>query len=164
MLGARAASIDRDAAGRSTLALEGTNGARTTIQCRVVIAATGLGGSFAARELGGEIVTTGSRIGASTVLDEDARVSWQDHAVNMAAGVHGYVGAVRLEDGRWNLAAALDAHAVALSKGVGPVVATILGSGRWPVPPEVDGAVLARHAAAVAPAATPGCRRPVRGR
>ena len=36
-----------NAVGRSTLALEGTRGSHTTVQCRVVIAAVGLGGSFA---------------------------------------------------------------------------------------------------------------------
>ena len=141
MLGTRATLIGRDPAGLSTLALEDPRGMHTTVQCRVVIAAVGLGGSFASRELEGEIVAGGSRIGASTVLDETARVPWQEHAVNMTVGAHGYVGAVRLEDGRWNLAAALDADAVTRAKGLGPVVRGILGTGRWPVPVEVDGAI-----------------------
>src|SRR5687767_14838305 len=125
MLGTRATLVGRNA-GLSTVALEAPHDAHTTVQCRVVIVATGLGSPFALRELGGELVTAGSRLGASTVLASDARVPWLDHTVNMTVGANGYMGAVRLEDGRWNLAAALDAYAVARAKGVGPVVRGVL--------------------------------------
>jgi flavin-dependent dehydrogenase len=110
------------------------------LQCRVVIAATGLGSSFALRELGGEAVSAGSRIGASAVLAEGARVPWRDHTVNMTVGGNGYVGAVRLEDGRWNLAAALDAGAVARAKSVGPVVRDVLAGALRVLPPGIDDA------------------------
>lgn len=140
LLGTRAALIGRDPAGFSTLALEGPRG-ESSVRCRVVIAATGLGASFASRHLGGEIVAKRSRIGASATLDEDAGAPWQEKAVNMTVGPRGYVGAVRLEDGRWNLAAALDANAVARAKGVGPVVRDILRAGGGAVPAELDHAV-----------------------
>ena len=140
MLGTRATLIGRDATGLSTVGLD-QDGAHTTVQCRIVIAATGLGSPFGLSELGGEVVLAGSRIGASTVVAADARVPWRDHAVNMTVGSQGYVGAVRLEDGRWNLAAALDADAVARAKGVGAVVRDVLASGAWPVPAGLGGAV-----------------------
>jgi flavin-dependent dehydrogenase len=138
MLGTRAALVGRDAAGLSTVVLEEPRGVHSTVRCRVVIAATGLCAPFTLRALGGEVVVPASRIGASTVLDQDARVPWRENTVNMTVGACGYVGAVRLEDGRWNLAAALDAGAVARAKGVGPVVCDVLGSGRWPVPAGVS--------------------------
>lgn len=137
MLGSRAMLVGRDA-GLSTVALEAPHGAHTTVQCRVVIVATGLGSPFALRELGGELVTAGARLGASTVLASDARVPWLDHTVNMTVGADGYMGAVRLEDGRWNLAAALDAHAVARAKGVGPVVRDVLACIPAPLPAGID--------------------------
>jgi len=140
-LGTRAALMGRDLAGLSTLSLEGPGTGHTSVRCRVVIAATGLGGSFASRDLGGEIVAIRSRIGASAMLDEDAAALWRENAVNMTVGPHGYVGAVRLEDGRWNLAAALDADAIARAKGVGPVVRDILHASGCPVPAELDSAV-----------------------
>jgi flavin-dependent dehydrogenase len=124
-MGTRAMLLGRHK-GLSTVSLEEPHGARATVQCRVVIAATGLASPFALRELGGEVVTAGSRIGASAVLPEDAHVPWADHTVNMAVGADGYVGAVRLENGCWNLAAALDSRAVARARGVGPVVRDVL--------------------------------------
>jgi flavin-dependent dehydrogenase len=124
-MGTRAMMLGRHK-GLSTVSLEEPHGARATVQCRVVIAATGLASPFALRELGGEVVTAGSRIGASAELPEDAHVPWADHTVNMAVGADGYVGAVRLENGCWNLAAALDSRAVARARGVGPVVRDVL--------------------------------------
>ena len=138
-LGTRATFLGRHN-GLSTVALEAPDGAQATVQCRVVIVATGLGSPFALRELGGEVVAASSRIGASAMLPADARVPWADHTVNMAVGAHGYVGAVRLENGCWNLAAALDSHAVARARGVGPVVRDVLASTVPQVPGAIDGA------------------------
>jgi flavin-dependent dehydrogenase len=99
-----------------------------------VIAAAGLAARFAGRELGGERVSSGSRIGGSAVLEAGAATPWTDHAINIAIGAEGYVGAVRLEDGRWNLAAAVDIAASRRRRGIGPVVAAILESAGWSVP------------------------------
>lgn len=116
-----------------TLLLEAAVGSQaTSITCRVVIAAAGLGSGFALRELGGERISARSRVGAHTVLDDRTVARWSDRAINMAIGAHGYVGAVRLEDGRWNLAAALDVDAVKHGRGIAPVVEAILASVGWP--------------------------------
>jgi menaquinone-9 beta-reductase len=129
-----------DAAGLPRLVLaQAEGGRRTAVTCRVVIAATGLASGFAGRELGGECIRPTSRIGAHAVLDAHATTSWTDHAINMAIGAGGYVGAVRLEDGRWNLAAALDACAVKRQRGIAPLVSTILAGVGWSLPTGGDG-------------------------
>lgn len=58
----------------------------------------------------------------------------------MAIGPDGYVGAVRLEDGRWNLAAAVDVDAVKRGRGIAPVVEAILASVGWPLSGAANGA------------------------
>ena len=138
LLGARAATMERRAAGLFTIALEESRGSHIVVRCRVVVAATGLGSRFALRHLEGETVAAGSRIGASAVLDPAVHTPWHDTAVNMTVGTHGYVGAVRIEGGRWNLAAALDAGAVARARAIGPVVREILGSAGWAAPATFD--------------------------
>ena len=138
-MGTRATLLGRHK-GLSTVVLVEPHGSQATVQCRVVITATGLGSPFALRELGGEVVTPDSRIGASAVLPEDARVPWADHTVNMTVGADGYVGAVRLENGCWNVAAALDSRAVARAKGVGRVVRDVLAGTLEEVPDAIDAA------------------------
>lgn len=128
-----------DREGLPTVFLEkADSGPSTTITCRVVIAATGLAAGFAVRELGGERISSRSRVGAHTVLADQFVASWSDRAINMAIGPGGYVGAVRLEDGRWNLAAAIDVGAVKRGRGVAPVVASILASVNWPIAGAAD--------------------------
>lgn len=123
----------------ATLHLEAADGRHTTtIVCRVVIAAAGLGSGFAVRELGGERVSSYSRVGAHAVLADRLVAPWSDRAINMAIGPGGYVGAVRLADGRWNLAAAVDVGAVKRGSGVGAVVASILASVNWPIAGAAD--------------------------
>ena len=136
-MGTRATLLGRHR-GLSTVTLEAPHAAQTIVRCRVVILATGLGSSFALRELGGEVVTARSRIGVGAVLPADVQVPWDDHTVNMTVGAEGYVGAVRLEDGGWNVAAALDTRAVACARGVGPVVRNVLAGARLDVPGAID--------------------------
>lgn len=104
------------------------------VRARVVVAADGLGGAFAADRLGGERVRRGSRIGASAVLSGSAQLDWRDETITMTIGRGGYVGAVRIEDGRWNVAAALDADAVRRHGGVGGVACAVLEEAGQPVP------------------------------
>jgi 2-polyprenyl-6-methoxyphenol hydroxylase-like FAD-dependent oxidoreductase len=52
----------------------------------------------------------------------------------MACGRDGYVGLVRLEDGRLNLATALDASAVRAAGGPGATATGVLAEVGWPVP------------------------------
>src|SRR5205823_4250104 len=56
----------------------------------------------------------------------------------MACGEGGYVGLVRLEDGRLDVAAALDAWLVRRRGGLGSAVAAILASVGWPEIPELS--------------------------
>jgi flavin-dependent dehydrogenase len=126
--GVRAALVGRDPAGHWTVALRGADDAERLVHARVVVDAAGLGSGLSHRWLRGESVRAGARIGASATLPASTRVPWTESAVNMTVARHGYVGAVRLEDGRWNLAAALDAVAVARQRGLAPVVRDILAS------------------------------------
>ena len=74
---------------------------------RVVIVATGLGSPPLGN--GSPLKThvrAGSRIGAGCVVDNAPRF-YHERTIFMAVGRDGYVGAVRIEDGRLNIAAAL---------------------------------------------------------
>jgi menaquinone-9 beta-reductase len=137
MLGARASAMERTAPGLYTVTLD-DQGSHVPVRCRVVVLATGLGSRFALRGLTGESVIAGSRIGASAMMAPAAWTPWHDDAVNMTVGTHGYVGAARMEDGRWNLAAALDADAVGRARAIGPVVRKILQSAGLCAPMEFD--------------------------
>jgi flavin-dependent dehydrogenase len=140
-LGARAAQICRDAQGYSTVDLEDRSGARVAARSRVVIVASGLGSPLALRHLGGESVRDRARIGASATLPADTSAPWSDDAINMIVSERGYVGAVRLEDGRWNVAAALDADAVAQARAIAPAVREVLAAGSSGFAPDgLDGA------------------------
>jgi flavin-dependent dehydrogenase len=114
-----------------------SDGCTASVTCRVVVAATGLGTGFAQHELEGESISATSRVGAGAAMAAGA-AAWMDGAINMAIGTEGYVGAVRLEDGRWNLAAALDIEAVKRRRGIAPVVTAILESVGWPIDPPAD--------------------------
>lgn len=110
------------------------------VSCRVLIVADGLGGTVARSLAGGEHVTPSSRIGVSTVVD-DAPLDWcHDHCINMAVGRDGYVGMVRLEDGRWNIAAALQPQAVKDARAVGAVIDRVLNDAGLPLSPLFAGA------------------------
>ncbi len=99
---------------------------------RIVIAADGLGGRFLAGEPGFRFVTRPqSRIGAGAISSE-APDFYTPGAIFMATGDEGYVGLVRLEDGRLDIAAALERSAVQHACGPARVVGRLLASVRWP--------------------------------
>ncbi len=75
------------------------------IRAHIVIDATGLNGRLTAADVD---VRPGSRIGAGTVL-ATAHAFYRPGTIYMATGRGGYVGLVRLEDGRLDVAAAFDA-------------------------------------------------------
>ena len=75
------------------------------IRARVIIDATGLNGRLTDSDVD---VRPGSRIGAGTVIAND-HTFYRPGTIYMATGRGGYVGLVRLEDGRLDVAAALDA-------------------------------------------------------
>lgn len=105
------------------------------VGCSVVIAATGLGGAVASEELPAT-VARGSRFGVGTTVEGEGPGAGE---LWMACGRGGYAGAVRLEDGRVNVAAALDPEATRRAGGPGPMVTAILREARLEVP-VLDGA------------------------
>jgi menaquinone-9 beta-reductase len=126
----RAALLDADAAGR-TVALHGPDDERRT-RAAVVLAADGLGGKLLARAgLTEAPPEPAARLGAGVVL-ADGPGFYAAGTVYMACGSGGYVGLVRLEDGRLDVAAALDAGLVRSCGGPGGAAARILDGVGWP--------------------------------
>ena len=101
---------------------------------RVVVAADGLTGQAP----GPTRVRPSSRIGAGAVLDDAPRF-FAPGTVYMATAPDGYVGLVRVEDGRLDVAGALDAGFVRQSGGPGPAAARVLRQTNWPAIPAVEG-------------------------
>ncbi len=93
-----------------------------------MVVASGLTGGDATPE-------SGSRLGAGIVLPaEVAPQFYHPHTIHMATGRGGYVGLVRVEDGRLDVAAAFDTAFVKAAGGLGPAAEAILGEVGWPVP------------------------------
>ena len=107
---------------------------------RVVVAADGLSGSLTAR--GGEVpvrIASASYVGAGTSCADAGEVP--AGVVFMACGRTGYVGLVRLENGRLNCAAALDPNALRRHGGPGQAAAANLEQAGAPVPAGLADAV-----------------------
>jgi flavin-dependent dehydrogenase len=98
-------------------------------QTRFAVAADGLGGTF----LDHVLPVPGSRIGAGLVTG-DVPAYYEPGTIYMACGRHGYLGLVRLEDGRLDLAAALDAMWVREAGGPGAAADALLESVGWQAP------------------------------
>jgi flavin-dependent dehydrogenase len=110
-------------------------GREVQADARVVLAAGGLGGGGLAREAGlGTVVQAGARVGAGVVASR-APAWYGPGTIYMGCGRAGYAGLVRLEDGRLDVAAALDPAAVKQAGGLGPAVAAVLGETGWPAVP-----------------------------
>ncbi|VTT97151.1 nad binding site : FAD dependent oxidoreductase OS=Isosphaera pallida (strain ATCC 43644 / DSM 9630 / IS1B) GN=Isop_3154 PE=4 SV=1: FAD_binding_3 [Gemmataceae bacterium] len=107
---------------------------RGATDVNVTVLASGLTGGGAAPE-------PGSRIGAGVVLGAaSVPAFYTDGTIFMATGRGGYVGLVRVEDGRLDVAAAFDPAFVKSAGGLGPAAEDVLGSAGWPVPSELVGA------------------------
>jgi len=117
------------------------------VRARVVLAADGLASRFVAGRS-----ARGARVGAGVLLPEDA-ADLPAGTLAMAVGRGGYVGLVRLPDGRLDAAAALDPRAVA-ERGAGALMLDILRTASAPAP-----AALLAAAVRVTPPLT---RRPAR--
>jgi len=100
----------------------------TEFEANVVIVASGL--------TGGEAVPVpGSRIGGGVVLAANGSESCFDRGtIYMATSRNGYVGLVRVEDDRLDIAAAFDPAFVKSAGGLGLASETILREVGWPVP------------------------------
>jgi menaquinone-9 beta-reductase len=99
---------------------------------RVVLLATGLGVPRIAHGLSLKTqIRTGSRIGAGCLV-ADAPPFYHERTIFMAVGRDGYVGAVRVEDGSLNIAAAFAPALVRHFGELGSAAATILTEAGFP--------------------------------
>jgi flavin-dependent dehydrogenase len=106
--------------------------AALSVAARAVIAADGLGGTIAP---GRRLVRPGSRIGAGIVADNGPSF-YEPGTIYMACGRAGYLGLVRLEDGRLDIAAAFD-PALMRQAHPGPAAADLLAQTGWPAIPDL---------------------------
>jgi flavin-dependent dehydrogenase len=97
------------------------------LSARVVLAADGLSGGFLPEAAMPRVAAGGSRLGAWAILEagRDPQAGPPAGTIAMAVSEEGYVGAVRVENGAINLAAALDRGRVA-THGLAGAVARIL--------------------------------------
>jgi len=109
------------------------DGQNVIARARLVIAADGLSGHAVrhSRDLP-SVVQRRSRIGAHAILPADDH--YPGDAITMVCGRGGYVGLVRLEDDRLNVAGAFDVDAVRRHGGPGYLAAEILKSASLPIP------------------------------
>jgi flavin-dependent dehydrogenase len=142
-LPATAAKLGRCAAGGCELLLVTRPGPGSqtgaappaVVRAGVVVAADGLGGQLAAGNR--PAVAGGSRIGAGAVADA-APDFYHPRTIFMAVGRGGYVGLVRVEDGRLDVAAAFDPGFVRGSGGLGPAAAATLRDAGFPAVPGLE--------------------------
>ncbi|MEK6249011.1 MAG: FAD-dependent monooxygenase [Planctomycetales bacterium] len=103
---------------------------KENLSARVVIASHGLNAIGDPTAWRGE-TAAGSRIGAGVIACQQSD-TFPSEKITMMCGQHGYVGAVRLEDARVGLAAALDPVAVKRTGGLGNAVAAIVAETTYP--------------------------------
>ena len=103
------------------------------MKARAAIVADGLGHSALSEfpNMASQ-VASGSRLGLGAIIDDDSQ-AYAKRELTMAVGRSGYVGLTRVEHGKLNVAAAVDARALKLQ---GPLAAveSILRSCRLPMP------------------------------
>jgi flavin-dependent dehydrogenase len=98
----------------------------------LIVAADGLGSRLLLNEPGAKIhAAPSSRVGAGAV-PEAGPPFYEPGIIHMAYGTGGYVGLVRQEDGRLNIAAALDVDFLKKSHSPGRAVEQLLHETRWP--------------------------------
>lgn len=98
---------------------------RVEVRCRIVVAADGLAGRLA-RETAGctQVVNPRSRIGVSAATPF-VPAGYRPGTIQMVVGREGYIGSLQVEDGRLEIAAALDPEAMR-RRGPGETVRRIL--------------------------------------
>lgn len=108
-----------------------SNNVEKQIVAAVVLAADGLSSQLLTRDVPDSVrVMPGARIGAGTIVDNMSS-AYEPHCIYMACGTGGYVGIVRLEDGRLNIAAAFDSSFVRECRGPGVAACRILNEVGW---------------------------------
>jgi len=101
---------------------------------KIVAAADGLGGRLLVRKnITTHLASNNTRIGAGVTLI-DPPDFYKNGTLFMTSGNGGYVGLVRLEDGRLDLAAAFDPLAIKKHGGMGPLAKALLQEMNWPIP------------------------------
>jgi flavin-dependent dehydrogenase len=123
--------------GGRTLRVRGDEGERS-VRARVIVAAAGLHGLRASAVAGPTPATTvraASRVGVGAVL-EGGGSAYEPGTVHMVVGPPGYVGLVRQEDHRLNVAAAFDPEWVRRNRSPERAVRAHLESAGMPLLPE----------------------------
>jgi len=128
------ARLGPEGSGKRTLSLLAEGGGEASLQANLILAADGLGGRLLAGDQRPIFVAADSRIGAGVVTD-DAPPFYRSGEVYMAHARTGYLGLVRLEDGRLNMAAAFDARFLRACHHPGIVALHVLQEVGWPAPP-----------------------------
>lgn len=105
------------------------NNARSVF-ARVAIDASGLAGATAK-------VASDSRLGVGAILGDGPSI-YDPHVIHMAWNPNGYVGLVRLADGRLNIAAALDRGFVHSNGDIATALNRILIEVGWPMLPDAS--------------------------
>jgi flavin-dependent dehydrogenase len=106
-------------------------------RARVLLAADGLGGRVLADAPGcAPVIDHGGRIGAGTIAPH-APAFFTPGTIWMVCGGGGYAGLVRLEDGRLDIAAALDPALIRRQGGPAGAVSSLLASTGWPPVPDL---------------------------
>ena len=111
-----------------------SRGSDQHVDARVVVAANGLSGGLSGKADSSQAWIPGSRIGAGVMI-ADRTAGYAPGTIYMACGVDGYVGQVVVEDGRIDMAAALDPVAVKHAGGMGQLVEAILTQAGHPLHP-----------------------------
>jgi flavin-dependent dehydrogenase len=113
-----------------------SGGSESETSAAIVIAADGLGSTW----LGGDAsAQSRSRLGAGTQVRSPGP-EYAPGRIHMGVGTGGYVGLVRLGDGRLNVAAAFDPDLLRSSGGLAQAARSVLVSAGLPALPELDGA------------------------
>lgn len=133
-----AARVESLAEGARRIALR-SGGAAVQVRCRLVIAADGLAGTSLDGLPGFEPhVRAGGRMGAAAIVDHPSG-SYHGGTIFMACGRRAYVGLVRIEDERLDVAAAMDPGFVREAGGPGAAAASVIAeAGFEPVPELLD--------------------------
>lgn len=130
-----------------------------TISASVLLAADGLAGQLLGKDSSISVrIRPGSRIGAGVVTRADDGV-YDPGTIHMACDRDGYVGLVRLEDGRLDIASAMDPALVKRSGGLGPAAELIIAEAGFPPVPNLTEAAWRGTPLLTRRAIPPACHR-----
>ncbi len=101
---------------------------------KLLLAADGLGGRLLAKTDAPQSVQKDSKLGAGAVVEEAPRF-YRGGTVFMTCGRSGYLGIVRLEDGRLDMAAAFDPTALKSAGNPAKAAAELIRQAGWPAIP-----------------------------